>query len=90
MIGERGQDGVGDRPDARLDRRPVGDPLGDEGGDAIVELRRAAEAATSTSGRSTSTQPSTWLTWIWLRPNVRGCWALASRKKRARPMNEAA
>ena len=44
---------------------------------------------TSTSGRSTSTQPSTWLTWIWLRPNVRGCWALASRKKRARPMNDA-
>ena len=47
-----------------------------------------AGAPTSTSGRSTSTQPSTWLTWIWLRPNVRGIWALASRKNRARPMNE--
>ena len=43
---------------------------------------------TSTSGRSTSTHPTTWLTWIWLRPNVRGIWALASRKNRARPMND--
>ena len=36
--GEGGEDGVGDRADAGLDRRPVGDSLGDEGGDAIVDL----------------------------------------------------
>ncbi len=43
---------------------------------------------TSTRGRSTSTQPLTWLTWSWLRPKVRGiCW-LASRKNGARPMSD--
>ena len=46
-------------------------------------------AATSTRGRSTSTQPRIWLTWSWLRPNVRGIRALASRKNLARPMNDA-
>ena len=35
---------------------------------------------TATRGRSTSVQPATWLTWIWLRPNVRGIRAFTSRK----------
>ena len=38
MIRQGGEDGVRDRADARLDRRLVGDPLGDEGGDPIVDL----------------------------------------------------
>ena len=52
-------------------------------------IDRAVRAATSTRGRSTSTQPRIWLTWSWLRPNVRGIRALASRKNLARPMNDA-
>ena len=35
---------------------------------------------TSTSGRSTSVQPATWLTCTWFRPNVRGMRAFTSRK----------
>ena len=45
-----------------------------------------AVGGTSTSGRSTRHQPSTWETWSWLRPNVRGMCSVTSRKKRPRPM----
>ena len=41
-------------------------------GDPPVDVVRVGRRATSTSGRSASVQPATWLTWIWLRPNVRG------------------
>ena len=47
------------------------------------------DGGTSTRGRSASVQPSTWLTWIWFRPNVRGIRALTSRKNGAFPMNGA-
>ena len=50
--------------------------------------RVGSGGVSSTRGRSTSTQPRIWLTWSWLRPNVRGIWALASRKNLARPMND--
>ena len=89
MVAQRRHDRVGDRADAGLDRGPVGHPFGDELGDALVDRRRIGAGATSTSGRSTSVQPTTWLTCTWLRPNVRGIRGLASRKKRARPMNDA-
>jgi hypothetical protein len=68
------------------------DPLGMRSAtNAAIRSSRGVRTAgvTSTSGRSTSTHPSTWLTWTWLRPKVRGICAFASRKKRARPMNEA-
>ena len=41
---------------------------------------------TAISGRSLWHQPTTWLTWSWLRPNVRGMCSVTSRKNRARPM----
>ena len=44
---------------------------------------------TSSSGRSTSTQPATWDTCSWFRPNVRGIWALVSRKNGTWPMKDA-
>ena len=43
----------------------------------------------STSGRSTSVQPATWLTWMLLRPPVRGMRSFASRKNGTFPMNGA-
>ena len=48
-----------------------------------------AAGGTSTSGRSTSTQPATWLLWIWLRPNVRGIRWFTSRKNGTVPMKGA-
>ena len=68
---------------------PLGIRSATKRGDPVVDRRCAAVAATSTRGRSTSTQPRIWLTWSWLRPNVRGIRALASRKNLARPMNDA-
>ncbi len=48
-----------------------------------------ADGGTSTRGRSTSTHPSTWLTWSWLPPKVRGICSFTSRKNGARPMKGA-
>ena len=42
MAVELGEDGVGDRPDADLERRPVGDALGDARRDAPVDVERRA------------------------------------------------
>jgi hypothetical protein len=47
------------------------------------------EGGISTSGRSTSVQPATWLTCTWLRPKVRGIRPLTSRKNGTLPMNGA-
>ena len=69
--------------DAGLDRGAVRHPLGHQGGDGAVVLAGPG-GATSTSGRSTSVHPTTWLACTWLRPNVRGigCWP---RGRRAPP-----
>ena len=55
---------------------PVGDPLGDVARRCARSASVGAGGATSTSGQSASHQPTTWLTWTWLRPNVRGICAV--------------
>jgi hypothetical protein len=88
VVAEGSQDGVRRGPDSGLDGGVIGDSLGHEAGDAVVDLvgRSGRHLEKGIVGFDPSDD---WLTWIWLRPKVRGICRLASRKKRARPMNDA-
>ena len=56
--------------------------------DALVEPPSVPAGGPRGAGSRPRIHPTIWLTWTWLRPNVRGIAGLASRKNRARPMNE--
>ncbi len=89
MVAQRGEDGVRDR----RRRRPA---AWRRSGCARRSARRSGDrarpappAASATSGASRSHQPSTWETWIWLSPCVRGIWWLTSTKNGALPISAA-
>ena len=91
VVAEPLQQGVGDGADAGLDGGAVGDPLGHVLGDGAVDLASAtAGAHLDQRPVDLRSSPTTWLTWTWLRPNVRGIRSLTSRKNGTRPMNGAA
>jgi hypothetical protein len=75
VVAQFTEDRVRDGTDAGLDRGAVGDALGDEPRDPAVLVAGVRRF-----------DGDTWLTWIVLPPNVRGMWALTSRKNGARPM----
>ena len=88
VVAERGHQRVRDAADADLERGAVGDVADDVLGDPLVALV-GRDGRDLTSGRSDSHQPTTWDSWIWLSPNVRGMFGLTSRKNGARPISAA-
>ena len=73
-----------DRADAELERRAVGDELGDVGADAALDLADLAGRVLVRRDWSTSTARSMSLTWMKLSPRVRGIDAVELHDHRLR------
>ena len=68
VIAEAGEQGVGDRPDARLDRRAVRDALDHVRGDAFVDVGGLATGDLHEADGRPRSSPATWLTWMLVAP----------------------
>jgi hypothetical protein len=86
VTAQRREERVRDRTDADLDRRAVGDALGDECCDAPIDVARLGRV--DLDQRPIDLGPAEELAAMQLlRPNVRGICSLTSRKNGTFPMN---